>query len=158
MELSTAFQVYSYGPPARPADIARLRQTYPAIPAGYLEVVGETTNLVLLWNRHGELRLWGPEQVMAMDQAYGVSAAIPGAMPYGDNGGGQLLVHGRGTAGLATYLVETGSLFLDEDAPFIAPSLEKLLRSGQGADVVFQSDAVPEDEINPPRFEEGQYR
>lgn len=158
MELSTAFQVYSYGPPARPGDIERLKQTYPDIPAGYLEMVAEMTDLLLLWNRHGELRLWGPEQVMAMDQAYGVSEAIPGAMPYGDNGGGELLVHGKGTNGLATYLVDTGSLFLDEDAPYVAPDLNRLLQTEQGAEKVFQSDQVPEDEIGPPRFEEGQYR
>jgi hypothetical protein len=158
MELNKSFQVYSYGPPARLADIERLRQTYPDIPAGYLEMVGEMTNLVLLWNRKGELRLWGPEHAMAMDQAYGVSAMIPGALPYGDNGGGQLLIHGVGTDGLATYLVDTGSLFLDEDAPIIAADLDTLLKTERGAELIFQSDEIPEDEIGPPRFEEGEYR
>lgn len=158
MELAPAFQVYSYGLAARPGDIGRLRLSYPHIPAGYLEMVAEMTNLVLLWNRHGELRLWGPEHVMAMDQAYGVSAAIPGAMPYGDNGGGELLVHGTGTAGVATYLVDAGSLFLDEDALLIASDLQKLLRTGQGAELIFKSDQIAESDIGPPRFEAGQYR
>ncbi|MGY3532164.1 MULTISPECIES: hypothetical protein [Bradyrhizobium] len=157
MELSPAFQIHSYGPPARAADIARLRQIYPDIPAGYIELVGQMTGVVLLWHRKGELRLWGPEQVMAMDQAYGVSTVIPGAMPYGDNGGGQLLVHGKGAAGVATYLVESGSLFLDADAPFIAPDLDTMLKTEQGAELIFQSDEVPENEIGPPRFEQGEY-
>lgn len=158
MELAAAFQVYSYGLPARPGDIERLRQTYPHIPAGYLEIVREMTNLVLLWNRHGELRLWGPEHVMAMDRAYGVSVAIPGAMPYADNGGGELLVHGMGSRGLATYLVDTGSLFLDEDAPFVAPHLQGLLATGQGAGLIFKSDQIPVEDTVPPRLEEGEYR
>ncbi|MBZ9724768.1 hypothetical protein LB557_24205 [Mesorhizobium sp. BR115XR7A] len=158
MDLATVFQVYSYGLPARPDDIERLCQIYPDIPAGYFEMVKEMTNLVLLWNRHGELRLWGPEQVVVMDQAYGVSAAIPGAMPYGDNGGGELLVHGVGPAGLATYLVDTGSLFLDEDAPLVAPDLQQLLHTAQGAELIFKSDQMSEKDIGPPRFEEGQYR
>ena len=157
MELAAAFKIYSYGLPARPDDIQRLRSTYPNVPAGYLETIEQATNLVLLWNRHGELRLWGPEHVMAMDAAYGVSAAIPGAMPYGDNGGGELLVHGMGAAGLATYLVDAGSLFLDEDAPLIAPDLQKLLRTGQGAELIFKSDQIAETDIGPPRFDAGEY-
>jgi hypothetical protein len=120
MQLNNGFQIYSFGPPAQGADMERLRQAYPVIPAGYADMVKKMTDVVLLWNRRGELRVWGPDHVIAMDQAYGVSARIPGAMPYADNGGGQLLVHGVGTDGLATYLVDAGSLFLDDDAPFVA--------------------------------------
>lgn len=144
-KFNTAFQIYSYGPPARDADIDRFRQAYPAIPAGYLDWVAQMTDVVILWNRKGELRVWGPDHALAMDQAYGVSAMIPGAVPYADNGGGQLLVHGVGTNGLATYLVDTGSLFLDDDAPFVAADLGTLLETGQGAELVFQSDEIPDE-------------
>lgn len=150
MELSASFQIYSYGPPARGVDIERLREAYADIPAGYLDMVTQMTDVVLLWNRRGELRVWGPDHIIAMDQAYGVSTRIPGAMPYADNGGGQLLVHGAGAEGLATYLVDAGSLFLDDDAPFVAPDLAALLKTGLGADIVFQSDEVPEDEAGGP--------
>ncbi|TWB43598.1 hypothetical protein FBZ98_1201 [Rhizobium sp. ERR 922] len=150
MKLSASFQIYSHGPPARSVDIDRLREAYAEIPAGYLDMITQMTDVVLLWKRRGELRVWGPDDVIAMDQAYGVSARIPGAMPYADNGGGQLLVHGVGVEGLATYLVDAGSLFLDDDASFVAPDLDTLLKTELGAEIVFQSDEVPDDEAGGP--------
>jgi hypothetical protein len=42
-----------------------------------LSVVEEAAAVTLLWDGRSELRLWGPEEVLAMDAAYGVSAMIP---------------------------------------------------------------------------------
>lgn len=157
MKLNEQYRTFSYGPPADAADMDRFVQRYENVPPGYLAIVREVTGLVLLWQHRSQLRLWGPDEAIGMDDAYGVSANIPGAVPIGDNGGGELIVHGEGTDGLALYLVETGSLFLDEDAPKIAPDLEALLEHGEGAEIVCRSDPIDPATLGPPIFYEKDY-
>lgn len=144
------YHLHAYGPPATVEEIERFVARYAELPPGYLSLVRQATGIVLLWQRRGELRLWGPDEAMGMDDAYGVSASLPGAVAIGDNGGGELIVHGEGTDGPALYLVAAGSLFLDEDAPMIARDLTTLLERGQGADVVCRSDPIDPDTLGPP--------
>ncbi|MEG3088553.1 hypothetical protein [Sphingomonas sp. PB4P5] len=136
----------------------RAIDSYPELPAGYRSLVEEATAVTLLWNDRGELRLWGPEEVLAMDAAYGVSAMIPGAMPLGDNGGGEILVYGDGLQGPGLYLLETGSLFLDEDAEWLAGDVDTLLTSAEGAEKIFKSDSIIQEELGPPTYREGEFR
>ncbi len=144
------YHLHAYGPPATAAEIARFVARHAEPPPGYLSIVRQATGIVLLWQRRGELQLWGPYEAIGMDDAYGVSASLPGAVAIGGNGGGELIVYGEGTDGLALYLVATGSLFLDEDAPMIAPDLTALLERGEGAEIVCQSDPIDPDRLGPP--------
>ncbi|KQM81651.1 hypothetical protein ASE67_17035 [Sphingomonas sp. Leaf23] len=153
LSLAPDYHLYAYGSPATAAAIARVLARYPALPPGYLAIMGRATGIVLLWQRRGELRLWGPDEAIGMDDAYGVSAHLPGAVAIGDNGGGELIVHGTGMAGLGLYLVATGSLFLDDDAPWIAPDLITLLERGEGADIVCRSDPIDPDRLGPALFD-----
>ena len=155
--LTPDYYLHACGPPAAAAAIVRFEARYAAPPPGYMAVVRRATGIVLLWQRRGELRLWGPDEAIGMDDAYGVSASIPGAVPIGDNGGGELIVHGEGTDGLALYLVDTGSLFLDEDAPKIASHLAALLEHGEGAEIVCRSDPIDPATLGPPIFYEKDY-
>lgn len=154
MNLNPAIRVYSYSRPARGQDLVKLSAAYPAIPDGYLDLVREATNVTLLWNNQGELRIWGPEEVVAMDAAYNASARMPGAMPFGDNGGGEWLVYGDGEKGRGVYLVDTGSLDLDEYAPFVCDDLNEMLTKAVGADLVFKSDPIDEAELGEPFYQD----
>jgi hypothetical protein len=153
LSLAPGYHLYAYGPPATAAEIARFMARHAEPPPGYLAVVRQATGIVLLWQRRGELRLWGPDEAIGMDDAYGVSAYLPGAIAIGDNGGGELIVQGEGAIGPGLYLVAAGSLFLDEDAPWIAPDLIALLERGEGAEVVCRSDPIDPDRIGASVFE-----
>lgn len=150
LSLARGYHLYAYGPPATAAAIARFVARHAEPPPGYLVVVRQATGIVLLLQRRSELRLWGPDEAIGMDDAYGVSAYLPGAIAIGDNGGGELIVQGEGAAGSGLYLVAAGSLSLDEDAPWIAPDLIALLERGEGAEVVCRSDPIDPDRIGPP--------
>lgn len=151
MNLHPSLRVYAWSRSATEIELGDL-SVYPAIPAGYADLMREATNVTLLWNRRGELRVWGPAEVLAMDAAYGASARMLGAMPFADNGGGQWLVHGQGTKGLGVYLVDTGSLDLDDYAPWVCADLADLLANATGADLVFQSDPIDAAELGAPQF------
>ena len=150
LSLAPGYHLDACGPPATAAAIARFVARYAAPPPGYFEVVRRATGIVLLWQRRGELRLWGPDEAIGMDDAYGVSVCLPGAIAIGDNGGSELIMQGEGIAGPGLYLVATGSLFLDEDAPWIAPDLNALLERGEGAEVVCRSDSIDPHRLGPP--------
>lgn len=148
--LAPDYHLHAYGPPATAAEIERFVARHAELPPGYLSVVREATGIVLLWQRRVELLLWGPDEAIGMDDAYGVSASLPGAVAIGSNGGGQLIVYGKGTDGPGLYLVAAGALFLDEDALWIASDLTALLEHGEGADVICQSDPIDPDMLGPP--------
>lgn len=152
MNLNPSLRVYAYSQPAKGQDLVKLAAAYPAIPDGYLDVVREATNVTLLWNNQGELRIWGPEEIFAMDAAYNASARMPGAIPFADNGGGEWLVYGEGQKGRGVYLVDTGSLDLDEYAPWVCGDLHEMLTKAVGADLVFKSDPIDEAELGDPFY------
>jgi hypothetical protein len=152
MNLHPSLRVYSYSGPARGQDLVKLAAAYPAIPNGYLDLVREATNVTLLWNNQGELRIWGPDEVFGMDTAYGASARMPGSIPFADNGGGEWLVYGDGQKGRGVYLVDTGSLDLDEYAPWVCNDLHEMLTEAAGADLVFKSDPIDEAELGQPFY------
>ena len=68
------------------------------------------------------LRLYGPLGCMEMDEAYGISTAIPNAITIGDNGGGEAIV----IVNNAVYRVSYGALDSDE-LEYGAESMEELL-------------------------------
>ncbi|MBO9558928.1 MAG: hypothetical protein J7515_10110 [Caulobacter sp.] len=77
-----------------------------------------------------------------MDAAYGASSRMPGALPFADNGGGEWLVQGNGRQGSGIYLVDTGSLDLDDYAPRICADFTELLSKAVGAELIFKSDPI----------------
>lgn len=154
MNLHQHIRIYSYSRPATDQELAQLVAVYPAIPAGYLDVVRQAINTVLLWNDRGELNIWGPAEIISMDATHRASARMPGAMPFADNGGGEWLVHGEGARGLGVYLVDTGSLDLDEYALWICADLTDLLTNATGADLVFKSDPIDEGELGEPFYQD----
>lgn len=154
MNLHPSLRIYTYSRPASEQELARLTAAYSAIPAGYLDVARQAINTVLLWNNKGELNIWGPAEVITMDKAHGASARMPGAMPFADNGGGEWLVHGGGAKGPGIYLVDTGSLDLDEYAPWVCADLSDLLTNATGADLVFKSDPIDEVDLGAPFYQD----
>lgn len=52
--------------------------------------------------------------------------------------------------GRGVYLVDTGSLDLDEYAPWVCASLTELLTQAVGAHLVFKSDPIDEAELGEP--------
>jgi hypothetical protein len=152
MILHPTLRVYSYSSPATDQNLARLAAAYPVIPAGYLDLMREATSVTLLWNNRGELRIWGPEEVFGMAAAYNISARMPGAMPFADNGGGEWLVYGDGQQGRGVYLVDTGSLALDEYAPWLCRDLTELLTQAARAERMFKSDPIDEADLGAPFY------
>lgn len=150
--ISPEFFVYAFGPPASSSELDALGERYPLIPAGFADLALQVTGLVLLWHYRGELRLWHPGDIGAMDDAYEVSRYLPGAMPLGDNGGGSLLIHCIGADGAGIYLFEAGALFI-EDARFLAPDIMALIERAEGAALICQSDPLDPAELGPPIFE-----
>lgn len=68
------------------------------------------------------LRLYGPHGCIEMDDAYGISDAIPNAITIGDNGGSEAIV----IVNDAVYRVGYGALAPD-GLNFIAESIDDLL-------------------------------
>jgi hypothetical protein len=125
--------VMASGPPAEDRQIALLQSTFPSVPAEYVELVRTATEVELKGKGKKYLRIWGPQGCLEMDEGYGISRRIPGAIPIGDNGGNQAVFYLNGHHGSGLYRVGFGNLDA-EDAVFIAPSLQELLREGFGLD------------------------
>lgn len=116
--------------PASASQLDALRAQRPGLPPDCLELALEATELEL--EVQGcYLRIWGPSGILEMDEAYGISAAVPGAIPVGDDEGGSALVYMKGSQGQGLYLVGLGDLDRD-DAVWLAPDPEALLCRGLG--------------------------
>ncbi len=123
--LHPEIRVLSRAEGASKEQLAGLATRYPSIPKAFLGLFAEATELELSY-RGIYLRFYGPEGCVEMDEAYSISEQVPGAIPVGDNGGGEaILVIPEGpTSGIhrADYSD------LDPDAlSYVAPSLEALL-------------------------------
>ncbi|MBS0265692.1 MAG: hypothetical protein JSS02_27415 [Planctomycetes bacterium] len=106
---------------AMQADILMLRTRFPFLPETVSALMLDATELELSYGGR-YLRLYGPHGCMEMDDAYGISNAIPGAIPIGDNGGGEAIV----IVNNAVYRVGYGALAPDE-LTCVAESIEDLL-------------------------------
>ena len=69
-------------------------------------------------------RIWPAGEILEIDDAYGVSKALPGAVPIGSDGGGKLIV----MRGEAVFSVGYGALAESSLHP-LAASLEEFLRN-----------------------------
>jgi len=86
--------------------------------------------------RQGYVRLWSPEGICEMNDAYNIQASLPGAFAIGDDEGGTALLLGQKAPHLGLYLMPFSCLEWG-DGVFLAPTLEAFLSSGEGADWVF---------------------
>jgi hypothetical protein len=129
--LDASFRVLASGPAADATQVAALQRHFGAVPAEYVEAVGEATEIEL---QHGDgqyIRIWGPDGCIETDEGYRIRERIPGAIPIGDDGGGHVIFYQGGKPGAGLYHVGYGDLD-GEDAVFIAPSLTELLTSAMG--------------------------
>ena len=124
-ELHPAVRILNNKPGAHSTEIAAMRRRYPGLPRVFIELFAEATEIELSY-RGKYLRFYGPTGCAEMDDAYGISKLIPGAIPVGDNGGGEsIIVIPQGSAA-GLHRVGYGAL-TPEDLLFVAPTLESLL-------------------------------
>lgn len=127
----SSFQVLAKGPTADNAEIQALRQHFGNVPADYLEIVSEATEIELQHEQGQYVRIWGPIGCVEMDEGYGIRSRIPDAFPIGDDGGGHVIFYADCSKGFGLYHVGYGDLDR-EDAVWIAPSLREFLTNGIG--------------------------
>ena len=125
------FKLLQYQRRADAAEIDQLVAKYPHVPTDYLELVSDATEIEMGWQGGQYLRVWNPAGCVEMDEGYGFSERIEGAIPLGDNGGGGALVYMEGERGWGLYLVDYGNIGRSE-AKWIAVSLSSLLIEGEG--------------------------
>ena len=122
-------------PPVEDHEVCLLRSSFPALPSDYLDFARMATEVELKGKGKKYLRIWSPQGCLEMDEAYGISQRMKGAIPIGDNGGGQVVFYQCGNRGDGIYRVGYGNLDAD-DAIFIASSLRSLLQDGEGIDTL----------------------
>lgn len=132
-ELNPRFRVVSKQRPASASEISELQGQFADVPAEYLELIREATEIELEWDDALHLRVWSPAGCIEMDEAYDISKRISGAIPVGDDGGGRVLMYMSGQVGPGLYTSGYGDLTRD-DAKWIAGGLRELLTSGVGVE------------------------
>lgn len=130
-KLNPGFRVLASEPAATSQEIEGLRSTFREVPADYLEVVRWVTELELEWPGFKYLRIWGPRGVFEMSAAYSISERLPGSLPFGDDGGGMVLIYLDGPRGWGVYRSGLGDLDRDT-ARWVAPNLRTILVDGAG--------------------------
>lgn len=120
--IHSSLQILASAPPAGANEVTLLQKYFGAIPTDYLQLVSEATEIELHHANGQYLRIWGPIGCIEMDEGYGIRQRIPGAVPIGDDGGGQVIFYQRGKQGFGLYHVGYGNLDGD-DAIWMAPTL-----------------------------------
>jgi hypothetical protein len=122
----SSLQLLASDPPASATEVALLQEYFGAVPTDYLDVVSEATEIELQHACGQYIRIWGPTGCIEMDEGYGIRQRIPGAVPIGDDGGGQVIFYQKGKQGFGLYHVGYGNLD-GGDAIWIAPTLTDFL-------------------------------
>ncbi len=131
LALNKQFKVLARKPPASEVHLAELREHFVTVPDEYVKLMTEATELELQHESGQYLRIWGPDGCIEMDNGYNISKRIIGAIPVGDDGGGQVLFYMNGKNGFGLYHVGYGDLDA-EDAIFTSPTLLALLEDAVG--------------------------
>ena len=129
-KLSKRFVVAALKPAADDQEIQQLRAKFKRLPPGYVELVGEATQIELL-SSNKYFRIWGPQACIEMNEAYNISQRIPDAVPVGDDGGGEVIFYRPSPLGSGLYHVGFGDLDF-EDAVFFASDPYDFLCNGVG--------------------------
>lgn len=112
-------------------EISMVAGRYPRMPKDYFDFVREAADGEFELDGDYVLRIWRPSGVIEMDDAYGISQQIRGALPIGDDEGGRVVYYADGPSGFGVYASGYGDLDLG-DAKWIAPSLASILIHGEG--------------------------
>jgi hypothetical protein len=131
--LNINYRILARQPGVNNAQVVELKNSFPSIPAEYLQLIGEVTELELEYTTGQYIRIWGPEGCFEMDSGYDISKYIPGAIPIGDDGGGRVIFYLQDKKPPGLYHVGYGNLDAN-DAVYLAPNLTALLRDAIGID------------------------
>lgn len=132
--LSPQFRLLAKSLPASEDQIRLLQSRFAPVPAQFIELIREATEIEIQHESGIYLRFWGPLGCIEMDEAYGVSGRMAGAFPIGDDGGGRVILYLDGKKGSGLYTVGYGDLDAD-DAIYVASSLGELLVEAKGIEV-----------------------
>lgn len=110
-----------------------------ALPGEYLDFLRAATEVEILVEQRGCIRLWSPAGVLEMNAAHDVQKYIPGGLAIGDDEGGMAFVLMTGREGPGLYRLSFSNPAPDE-AVFIGPSLADLLWRGVGLERLFAWD------------------
>jgi hypothetical protein len=129
-KLDSEFSVSFRGTASAATELTSFNEAYPDAPSDVAELFQEATEIEMQHVCGVYLRFWGPSGCVEMDQAYGISKRIPGAVPIGDDGG-KAILYMNGKEGFGLYVVGYGALDAEE-AVWVAPSLTALLTRAAG--------------------------
>ena len=130
--IHSRFRVDVKGPGASDEDIRTLRlEAARTVPDEYVEFVREATDVEILVDGSGYIRIWPPAFCVEMTDAHDLHQYVPGSLPIGDDEGGSILLYLSGPNGEGLYLLGLGDLD-PEEAWFVAPSLTDFLVGGVG--------------------------
>lgn len=129
--IDSSFKILSEHHPATRNQINALTTHFGSLPEEYVDLVLQATEIELQHKDGHYIRIWGPMGCIEMDEGYGISRRIPGAIPIGDDGGGHVIIYANGRRGHGLYHVSYGNLNAD-DAIWIAPTLTDLIWNATG--------------------------
>jgi hypothetical protein len=130
--LHKRFKVGACEPPASEGEIAALiAQCDFPIPGEYFNWIREATEIEILVDGRGYIRLWGPSGVIEMNSAYEIQKYIPDSLAIGDDEGGKALLYMNGIQGFGLYLCGFGDLD-SKTAKYVASTLNSFLIEGNG--------------------------
>ena len=132
-DLHQSFTVLASESKADSDAVGRLNERFPLVPNEYTVLAEEVTELELQHVNGQYLRIWGPDGCIDQDEGYEISQQISGAIPIGDDGGGQVIFYMEGHHGFGLYHVGYGDLDA-EDAIWVARSLKELLCDAKGVE------------------------
>lgn len=121
-QLNPEFRLVDQKPPS-PRALLSLREAR-AISEDLAELYGEVGEIDVEGPEPRYFRIWTANEILEIDDAYGVSRAIPGAVPIGSDGGGKLIV----MRGEALFSVGYGALAESSLRP-LAASLGSFLKN-----------------------------
>lgn len=129
--LHASFQLLAHEAAAGTAELASLEKHFGSVPQEYVDLVLAATQIELAHSSGQYIRIWAPATCIEMDDGYGIRKRLPGAIPIGDDGGGQVIFYRDGKHGFGLYHVGYGNLDPDDEV-WIAPSLTALLTQAIG--------------------------
>jgi len=101
------------------------------IPAEYLELIREKTELEISIQNKKYIRIWGANGCIEMNDAYYIQKYIPSSLAIGDDEGGNAIIYADGKNGFGVYAVAFNDIDADE-MKFIAKSLSEIFILGIG--------------------------
>lgn len=103
------------------------------VPAEYLELIRERTEIEINIQNKKYIRLWGADGCIELNEEYYIQKYIPNSLAIGDDEDGNVILYAQGKNGFGIYVVAFNDLDVDEMI-FISESLEDMLVLMKGVD------------------------